>query len=116
MRRSRSARSLILALVTALALSPCAVSAADVATEAGSAAASARSLESLSWIIDSFLARPHLRGAEISIIVESLDHCSLDADSLDPGSATPGALPPLYERHADRPMIPASNMKVVTAA
>jgi D-alanyl-D-alanine carboxypeptidase/D-alanyl-D-alanine-endopeptidase (penicillin-binding protein 4) len=98
MRRLKIAPALVLTLAMAFVLSPCAVSAADVATEAGSAAASARFLESLSWIIDSFLVRPHLRGAEISIIVESLDHESL------------------YERHADRPMIPASNMKVVTAA
>ncbi len=99
MRRSISALFLMLTLVVALALCPCAVGAADVATEEGSGAASARSLESLSWIIDSFLAKPHLRGAEISIIVESLD-----------------AETPLYEREADRPMVPASNMKVVTAA
>lgn len=111
MRRLKIAPALILTLAMALVLCPCAVSAADAHTEAGAGTASARSLESLSWIIDSFLAKPHLRGATVSIIVESLDH-----DALDGGPVDRWALPPLYERHADRPMIPASNMKVVTAA
>ncbi len=111
MRRLKIAPALILTLAMALVLCPCAVSAADAHTEAGAGTASARSLESLSWIIDSFLAEPHLRGATVSIIVESLDH-----DALDGGPVDRWALPPLYERHADRPMIPASNMKVVTAA
>lgn len=55
--------------------------------------------QDLAWVVDSLLARPHLRGAEISVLVES--------------EATGEVL---FERAADRPMIPASNMKVVTGA
>ncbi len=120
MRRLEIAPVLILTFVMALILYPCGADAADAA-----------SLESLSWIIDSFLAKPHLRGAELSIIVQSLDPCLPDHESLggdlpdheslggdlpDLGSADASTRWSLYERHADRPMIPASNMKVVTAA
>jgi D-alanyl-D-alanine carboxypeptidase/D-alanyl-D-alanine-endopeptidase (penicillin-binding protein 4) len=96
-------------LVVALVLCPSAVRAAD-------------SLQSLSWIIDSFLARPHMRGAELSIIVESLEPGAVDGATLPQQGATGPAAQEaaeglvLYERRADRPMIPASNMKVVTAA
>lgn len=51
------------------------------------------------WIIDSFLSRPHLKGVELSVLVESVETGEV-----------------LFEREADRPMIPASNMKVVTGA
>ncbi|MCK4408916.1 MAG: D-alanyl-D-alanine carboxypeptidase/D-alanyl-D-alanine-endopeptidase, partial [Candidatus Eisenbacteria sp.] len=53
----------------------------------------------LDWVVDSALAQPHLRGAEVAIVLESLASGEV-----------------LYERDADRPLIPASNMKVVTGA
>ncbi len=121
MRRLKPA--LVLTLVVALVLCPYPVRAEDP----GADTASTHSLQSLSWIIDSFLAKPHLRGAQLSIIVESLDLSCVDRDSLDSGSADVGAPPQqgamdpaegpvLYERQADRPMIPASNVKIVTGA
>ncbi len=96
MRRLKSA--LALTLMTVSVLCPHAVHASD-------------SLQSLSGIIDSYLAKPHLRGVELSIIVESLD-----LETRGVGEGDGGALPPLYERQADRLMIPASNVKVVTGA
>jgi D-alanyl-D-alanine carboxypeptidase/D-alanyl-D-alanine-endopeptidase (penicillin-binding protein 4) len=53
----------------------------------------------IDWVVDSALAQPYLRGAAVSILMESLSTGET-----------------LYERHPDRTMIPASNMKVVTAA
>ncbi len=79
-------------------------SAASEDTEAPSAeetrvSETSTSLESLDWVVDSLLAKPDVRGTEISILVESLET---------------GAI--LYERNADSRMIPASNMKVITSA
>ncbi len=77
---------------------------ADAAGKAGSTDVTAvRSdsapLEGLDWVVDSLLAKPDLRGTAIAIVIESLDTGDL-----------------LYARNADALMIPASNMKVVTAA
>ncbi len=55
--------------------------------------------ESLGWTIDSFLAKPHLAGTRVAIVVESLETGEM-----------------LFEQNADVPMVPASNMKVVTGA
>lgn len=63
------------------------------------AASSAADYAALDWVIDSALQQPHLAGAEVGVVVESLENGGL-----------------LYERNADRPMIPASNLKLVTAA
>lgn len=81
--------------------SPSSAATAGHAGESGSERSdtAARDLARLSWVIDSFLARPHLSGAAIGIVVESL-----------------GSGEVLYERNADAPMIPASNMKLVTGA
>ncbi len=54
---------------------------------------------SIDWVVDSALGQPHLRGADVAVLVVS---------------ASTGAV--LYERSADLPLIPASNMKVVTGA
>jgi D-alanyl-D-alanine carboxypeptidase/D-alanyl-D-alanine-endopeptidase (penicillin-binding protein 4) len=53
--------------------------------------------EALGWTVDSFLAKPHLAGTRVAILVESLETGDV-----------------LFERNADVPMVPASNMKVVT--
>ncbi len=63
------------------------------------AATPAAGYEALDWVVDSGLRQPHLKGAVAAILVESLDTGEV-----------------LYEHGADRPMMPASNMKVVTAA
>ena len=63
------------------------------------APAAAADYAALDWVVDSALAQPHLRGAEVAILLESLASGEV-----------------LYERNADRPMIPASNMKIVTGA
>lgn len=56
-------------------------------------------LESLDWIIDSAVSKPPLRGADVAVLI---------------GSLSSGET--LYERSADRAMVPASNMKIVTGA
>ncbi|MBN2564872.1 MAG: D-alanyl-D-alanine carboxypeptidase/D-alanyl-D-alanine-endopeptidase [Candidatus Eisenbacteria bacterium] len=53
----------------------------------------------IDWVVDSALAQPHLRGADVAILMESLSTGEV-----------------LYERNPDLPMIPASNMKAVTGA
>ncbi len=55
--------------------------------------------DALAWVVDSGVRQPHLGGATVAIVVESLASGEV-----------------LYEHNADRPMIPASNMKVVTGA
>lgn len=66
---------------------------------AGKPASPSYQLEGLSWVIDSLMARPELAGAKIGILVESLATGEI-----------------LYERNADEPLVPASNMKIVTGA
>jgi len=56
-------------------------------------------LESLDWVLESLLAKPDVRGTDVSIHVESLASGEV-----------------LYEHNSDARMIPASNMKVITAA
>jgi D-alanyl-D-alanine carboxypeptidase/D-alanyl-D-alanine-endopeptidase (penicillin-binding protein 4) len=56
-------------------------------------------IEALDWVVESGLRQPHMRGAEAAILVQSLATGEV-----------------LYEHNADRPMVPASNMKVVTGA
>lgn len=51
------------------------------------------------WVIESALSQPHLRGARVAVVVESR-----------------GTRRVLFERDSDVSMIPASNMKLVTAA
>ncbi|HYW68509.1 MAG TPA: D-alanyl-D-alanine carboxypeptidase/D-alanyl-D-alanine-endopeptidase [bacterium] len=70
-----------------------------IATAASSIVATAADYEALDWVVESGLRQPHMRGAEAAIIVQSVQSGEL-----------------LYEHGADRPMVPASNMKVVTAA
>ena len=53
----------------------------------------------LDWVVESGMRQPHMRGAEAAILVVS---------------AATGEV--VYERNADRLMVPASNMKVITAA
>lgn len=53
----------------------------------------------LDWVVESGMRQPHMRGAEVAILVVS---------------AATGEV--IYEHNADRLMVPASNMKVVTAA
>jgi serine-type D-Ala-D-Ala carboxypeptidase/endopeptidase (penicillin-binding protein 4) len=53
--------------------------------------------DAIDWIVDSAVARPDLKGAVVSILIEDL-----------------GSGDVLYERGADRLMVPASNMKIVT--
>jgi D-alanyl-D-alanine carboxypeptidase/D-alanyl-D-alanine-endopeptidase (penicillin-binding protein 4) len=73
--------------------------AAESVAPSASDAHAGMGLERLAWVIDSSLAKPDLRGATIGIVVES-----------------PSSGEVLFERNADLPMIPASNMKLVTAA
>lgn len=61
--------------------------------------ASPQPMERIDWVIDSMLSRPELSGARVGVVVEALDTGSV-----------------LFERNADAPFIPASNMKIVTAA
>jgi D-alanyl-D-alanine carboxypeptidase/D-alanyl-D-alanine-endopeptidase (penicillin-binding protein 4) len=73
--------------------------AADTTAPTGAPGATPRApLERIDWIVDSLLARPELRGAEVGILVRSLNTGEL-----------------LYERNADTCFIPASNMKILTA-
>ena len=69
------------------------------ATAAFSADAEGTGYEALDWVVDSGLRQPHLRGATAAILVQS---------------AATGEV--LYEHGADRSLVPASNMKIVTAA
>ncbi|MFH1689520.1 MAG: D-alanyl-D-alanine carboxypeptidase/D-alanyl-D-alanine-endopeptidase [Candidatus Eisenbacteria bacterium] len=69
------------------------------AVAAPSAAAEAADHEALGWVVDSGLRQPHLRGATAAILVEYVATGEV-----------------VYEHDADRPLIPASNMKVITAA
>jgi D-alanyl-D-alanine carboxypeptidase/D-alanyl-D-alanine-endopeptidase (penicillin-binding protein 4) len=85
----------VAAAATAIALLlafPPGLAAEDIADASGD-------YDALDWVIESGLRQPHLQGARASVIVRSVDTGEV-----------------LYERDADRPMIPASNMKVVTAA
>ncbi len=96
MRRLTSIPTLSICVIALLvAVSPC-VRAAD---ETAATTEAQASLESLDWVVDSLLAKPDVRGTEVSILVESLDT---------------GVT--LYERNADALMIPASNMKIITSA
>ena len=70
-----------------------------LAMAASSVVATAADYEALDWVVESGMRQPHLRGAEVAILV---------------ASAATGEV--VYERNADRLMVPASNMKVVTAA
>jgi D-alanyl-D-alanine carboxypeptidase/D-alanyl-D-alanine-endopeptidase (penicillin-binding protein 4) len=56
-------------------------------------------LSGLGWVVDSFLAKRELAGARVGVLVVLRD-----------GGAT------LFEENADLPMVPASNMKIVTGA
>jgi D-alanyl-D-alanine carboxypeptidase/D-alanyl-D-alanine-endopeptidase (penicillin-binding protein 4) len=97
----RLARSMVMgagAAVLSLALATGASVASDESTGGDSVRSGAQERQEIGWVIDSALARPHLRGAEVSVIVESR------------------AGRTVFERGADTPMIPASNMKLVTAA
>jgi D-alanyl-D-alanine carboxypeptidase/D-alanyl-D-alanine-endopeptidase (penicillin-binding protein 4) len=87
-RRQKRAWAALVA--TALALGGPGAAAAESATPG---------LERLAWVIDSSLAKPDLKGARLGIVVESLSSGEV-----------------LFEGNADLPMIPASNMKLVTAA
>ncbi|MCD4690013.1 D-alanyl-D-alanine carboxypeptidase/D-alanyl-D-alanine-endopeptidase [bacterium] len=95
--------ALLLAVLCATATASDAAAGADdaVAQPAGQSGgpAGVGSLQSLDWVVDSLLARPELRGTELGIFIESLDTGEL-----------------VYAHRADAPMIPASNMKVITAA
>jgi D-alanyl-D-alanine carboxypeptidase/D-alanyl-D-alanine-endopeptidase (penicillin-binding protein 4) len=92
MRRRRGVCALA-ALVLLLLLDSSAV-AGDAPVTGGRPA-----LEGLDWVVDSMLAKPELRGTDIAILIESLDTGEV-----------------LYERNPDVPMIPASNMKLITGA
>ncbi len=89
--------------VSAVLLLLCASGAWSVDADEGSAAcpepASAPPLGRIDIVIDSALARGELAGARVGVLVEALETGEV-----------------LYERNADKPFIPASNMKVVTAA
>jgi D-alanyl-D-alanine carboxypeptidase/D-alanyl-D-alanine-endopeptidase (penicillin-binding protein 4) len=85
---------LTVVLVTVPATPPRAADAAPVERQAA-----AEEYAALDWVIESGLRQPHLQGARASVIVQSVETGEV-----------------LYERDADRPMIPASNMKVVTGA
>lgn len=96
-----SARVRVLSLVAA-SLGVLLIHSSARAEDAASGAVDDRSserLDGVAWVVESFLSRPHLRGAELSVLVESLETGEV-----------------LFEREAGRPMIPASNMKVVTGA
>ncbi len=111
---ARAARGITAAVTTLALFCACAPSlAADEAVEtkvpgagaeitsqvySASATTSGR-YDGLARVIDSLLAKPHMRGARLGLIVESL-----------------GTGEVLFERDADVPMTPASNMKVVTGA
>ena len=69
------------------------------AAAAPSAAAEAADYEALAWVVDSGLRQPHLRGATVAILVESVATGEV-----------------VYEHGADLSLVPASNMKVITAA
>ena len=82
----------LVALLVTVAL--CAPSQADSAAQA-----QASDYDALDWVVESGMRQPHLRGAEVAILV---------------ASAATGEV--VYERNADRLMVPASNMKMVTGA
>lgn len=86
------------AALLSLALAAGATTASEGATGGVPEGSGARERQEIGWVIDSALARPHLRGATVSVVVESRDGRTV------------------FERAADTPMIPASNMKLVTAA
>jgi D-alanyl-D-alanine carboxypeptidase/D-alanyl-D-alanine-endopeptidase (penicillin-binding protein 4) len=97
---SRLSATVVVALaLIAPATLPAGVADASAATDTGARAPESPEIERLAWVIDSFLARPDLEGAVVGLFVESLES----------GAA-------LFERNADLPMIPASNMKIVTGA
>ena len=105
-RRERLETALIIAaaLLAALAMPPGGGQAAEQSAAAASPAAETAELrtagcDELEWVIDSALSRAPLRGAEVALVVESLESGDV-----------------LCERNADLPMVPASNMKLVTAA
>jgi D-alanyl-D-alanine carboxypeptidase/D-alanyl-D-alanine-endopeptidase (penicillin-binding protein 4) len=82
-----------------LAASLAATCAATDADATGEAGAPDPRLVPIDWIIDSALSKPHLRGAQVAVLFESLDDGIV-----------------LYERNPDSAMIPASNVKIVTGA
>ena len=84
-------RGLALAFAVVALLAP--------AAAAADAFAPSTDYSSIDWVVDSALGKPHLRGADVAVLVVS---------------ASTGEV--LYERSADLPLIPASNMKVVTGA
>lgn len=103
--------TVVMGLAAVAVLSPVRLSAgASADREAGSAtsaeisapipeAVSRWDAEAVSHIIESALAGRYLGGADVGVLVVS---------------ATDGRV--LYERDADRPLVPASNMKIVTSA
>jgi len=98
-------RTLAVTIGLLLCAAPTAALAADEtapATEAAGeqvATETSPEYEAIDWVIESGLRQPHMRGAEVAVVVQSAETGSV-----------------LYERNADTPMIPASNMKVVTGA
>ena len=90
-RRPRCHPSFAALLVVAALCTP--------ALAGANAEAPADDYDALAWVVDSGVRQPYLRGAAVAIVVESLASGEV-----------------LYEHAADRPMIPASNMKIVTGA
>jgi len=70
-----------------------------LALAASSVVAGAADYDALEWVVESGLRQPHMRGAEAAILVQSVRSGEV-----------------LYEHGADRLMVPASNMKIVTGA
>jgi len=103
---SHHGRALLALLLTALTLLPPAASRASEgeSAESGSGPASSEvalpmPMERLDAVVDRALGRRELSGARIGVLVQALETGDV-----------------LYERNADEPFIPASNMKIVTAA
>lgn len=100
-RFSRGTAALAASLLLSLLLGPpCGVaSASDAASDTqGVSTRTPLRLDSLDGIIDRAMSQREVRGARIAVLFESRD-----------GDV-------LYERNADLPLIPASNMKIVTGA
>jgi len=84
---------------TALSCATTAILAAALLAGGGPAGAATEEGERLDWVIESALARPGFNGLAIGVVVEDLGTGEI-----------------LYERNADSLFVPASNMKIVTAA
>ncbi|MBD3368463.1 MAG: D-alanyl-D-alanine carboxypeptidase/D-alanyl-D-alanine-endopeptidase [Candidatus Eisenbacteria bacterium] len=97
--RALAALALVAALVSAALAQPATAAEPAPADSSSAAGPGRRALERIDWVIESLLSRPELSGARVGVLVEGLHSGEV-----------------LYERNADELFIPASNMKIVTAA